>query len=330
MKFKWALLFFLILSLKPVHAYLFYGSASEELAVALSEDLKIPLGHCKVNRFKDGEVNIKIEENVESRQVFILQSTCRTTHGSVNDHFMELFLLARALKRGHADKITAIIPYYGYARQDRGSGVPISASEVATLLETAGIDRVVTVDIHSKQIQGFFHKASLDSLDSCSVFADYLCKKRIEDPVVVAPDAGAISRALSLQNHLKRRGVNAEMAVIVKKRSEPGVIESAHLLGDIQGKTAIIVDDICDTAGTLAAAGNELSDMGAKKIYACITHPVFSGPAYERLASSKFEEVVVTNTIPLTQTLDKVKQLSIIPVLREKLRNSKTLELAKN
>lgn len=314
----------------PLSAFLFFGGASEELAQTLSQELNIPIGRSTVERFKDGEVSIKIHENVEDRHVFILQSTCGTKTGSINDHFMELFLLARALKRGHAEKITAIIPYYGYARQDRGEHVPISASEVASLIEASGINRVVTIDIHSKQIQGFFHGASLDSLDSSPIFADYLTSKKLNKPVVVAPDAGAIPRALSLQESLKKRGMNAEMAVIVKKRAKAGVIESANLLGDIEGCDAIIIDDICDTAGTLVAAGEEIKKMGANKVIACITHPVFSGPAYERIEASKFSEIIVTNTIPMKQLNTKIKQLSVVPVLKDRLLNSRALELAKN
>ncbi len=313
-----------------VEAYLFVGNASESLALALANELHIPLGHCTIDRFKDGEVNIKINENVENRHVFILQSTCRTSEGSINDHFMELFLLARALKRGHAEKITAIIPYYGYSRQDRGEGVPISASEVASLIEASGINRVVTVDIHSKQIQGFFHEASLDNIDSCPIFAEYLKDKTLKKPVVVAPDAGAINRALSLQANLKKRGIDAEMAIIIKKRVKAGEIESANLLGEIEGHDVILVDDICDTAGTLIAAGKEIKRLGAESIYACITHPVFSHPALERIQESNFTEVIVTNTIPLEDSGPKIKQLSVIPVLKDRLLNSKALSLAKN
>ncbi|MCH9632471.1 MAG: Ribose-phosphate pyrophosphokinase [Chlamydiae bacterium] len=322
--------FVIYLITAQLDAYLFIGGASEDLALTLSRELGIPIGNSSVKRFTDGEVSIKIHDNVEDRHVFILQSTCGTGKGSINDHFMELFLLARALKRGHAEKITAIIPYYGYARQDRGEHVPISASEVASLIEASGINRVVTIDIHSKQIQGFFHQASLDSLDSCPIFADYLKDKPLHNPVVVAPDAGAISRALSLQANLKKRGVNAEMAIVIKKRAKAGVIESANLLGQIEGCDAIVVDDICDTAGTLVAAGEEIKKMGANKVIACITHPVFSGPAYDRLAASEFSEVVVTNTIPMKEVHTKIKQLSVVPVLKERLINSRALELAKN
>lgn len=327
---KLFLMLFLLIIFTQAEAFLFVGNASESLAIALANELHIPLGHCTIDRFKDGEVNIKINENVENRHVFILQSTCRTSEGSINDHFMELFLLARALKRGHAEKITAIIPYYGYSRQDRGEGVPISASEVAALIEASGINRVVTIDIHSKQIQGFFHEASLDNIDSCPIFAEYFKDKALKKPVVVAPDAGAIHRALSLQENLKKRGIEAEMAIIIKKRARAGEIESANLLGEIEGHDVILVDDICDTAGTLVAAGEELKRMGAKSIYACITHPVFSNPALKRIQDSNFTEVIVTNTIPMLEDHPKVKQLSVIPVLKDRLLNSRALSLATN
>ncbi|MCB1136594.1 MAG: ribose-phosphate pyrophosphokinase, partial [Chlamydiia bacterium] len=298
----------------------FCGPASQALGEQVAYYLGHPLGKAKIDRFNDGESRIQILDNVRNRDVFVLESTCACPPLSVNDRYMELFLMIRTLKRASAQRVTVIMPYYGYARQDRKSHprVPISASDVAMLLETAGADRVIAVDLHCGQIQGFFHHAPVDNLYASTVFVPYMAQLELVDPVVVSPDAGGVERAKRFRDGMEKRGVDADLAVIVKQRSEAGKIDTMSLIGSVEGCDAIIIDDICDTAGTLCKAAAELKGLGAKRVFACITHPVFSGPALERIASSEIDRLVVTDTIPLHGDISpNIKQLSIAGLLAE-------------
>ncbi len=303
---------------------IFAGSASQELAASIAEHLGISLGKAKVGRFNDGEIDIQIQENVRGKEVFIIQSTCRTSTASVNDNLMELFLMVRALKRSSAHSVTAIIPYYGYARQDRKTSprVPISASDIAMMLEDAGVDRVVAIDLHCGQIQGFFRDAPVDNLFSTTIFVPYFAKKQLEKPVVLSPDAGGVDRAKEFKDTLASLGVEAGFGVIIKQRAGAGVVAQMDLVGDVEGSDVIIVDDLCDTGGTLVRAAEELKAFGARRIFACITHPVFSKDAVQKIGNSLFTEVVVADTIPHAQENfpPNIKRLSVAPLLAEVIR----------
>ncbi|MBS0653561.1 MAG: ribose-phosphate pyrophosphokinase [Verrucomicrobia bacterium] len=300
---------------------LFAGNACKQLAEAVAKQLKIPLSHVKIDRFNDGEIKIKVEENVRNTEVFIIQSTCPTCSSSVNDNLMELFLLIRAMKRSSSGPINVIVPYFGYARQDRKteSRVPISASDIAMLLETAGADHVIAVDLHCGQIQGFFHKAPVDNLYSSPIFVRYFASKNdLVKPVVVSPDAGGVERAKKFLEGLQANKVSANLAIIVKQRAGAGVVDKMNLVGSVEGCDAIIVDDICDTGGTLVQAAKELKQQGARRVFACITHPVFSGPALERIAHSELTELVVTDSIAISnQAPPNIVQLSIASLLAQ-------------
>jgi len=258
---------------------LFSGSANPELSQAVSECLGIEVSQATVARFNDGEINIQILENVRNCDVFILQSTCISSESTVNDNYMELYLMIRAMKRSSAKSVTAIIPYFGYARQDRKTKgrVPISASDIAMLLEVAGADHVMAVDLHCGQIQGFFHETPVDNLYASTIFVPYVARLGLYDPVIVSPDAGGVERAKTFIEGLQSLGVMAKMAVIVKQRAEAGVVESMNLVGKVEGSDVVIVDDICDTAGTLVLAAKQLKQQGARRVFACITHPLCRG-----------------------------------------------------
>lgn len=298
---------------------IFSGNSNPDLANAIAEKLGVPLSDLSISRFNDGEIRIKINENVRNSEVYIIQSTCSTENGTVNDNLMELFLLIRSMKRASAGSITAVIPYYGYARQDRKteSRVPISASDVSMLLEMAGADHVISVDLHCGQIQGFFHDAPADNLIASPIFVRYFADQlALVDPVVVSPDAGGVERAKNFITGLRANGIEAGLAIIVKQRAQAGVIDKMNLVGDVYGCDVIIVDDICDTAGTLVQAAQELKDQGARRVFACITHPVFSGPALERIAKSCLTQLVVTDTIPAKVDYPpNIIQLSIAPLI---------------
>ena len=270
----------------------FTGNSNPALAQKICESLDVPLGTARVNTFSDGEIMIEISENVRGRDVYIIQSTCAPT----NNNLMELLIMTDALKRASAATITAVIPYYGYARQDRKAAprTPITAKLVADLITTAGVDRVVTIDLHAGQIQGFFN-IPVDNLYAAPVILDYL-KNRFagEQVVMVTPDAGGTERARAFAKRLE-----CTLAVIDKRRTGPNVAEVMHLIGDVRDKIAIILDDMIDTAGTLTQAAKALKENGASAIYACATHGVLSGPAIERINNSDIEEVVLTDTIPL-------------------------------
>ena len=299
---------------------LFSGSANHPLSEEISDYLNLPLGELNLGRFNDGEASIKVNESVRNKDVFVVQSTCSTDEGSVNDHLMELYLLVRTLKRASVNSVTVVMPYYGYARQDRKTSprVPISASDVAFLLESAGTDRVVAVDLHCGQIQGFFQKAPVDNLYASTVFVPYMAKKKLKKLVVVSPDAGGVERAKFFQERLIREGMETDLAVIVKQRGGAGVVSRMNLVGNVMDADVVIVDDICDTGGTLVKAAQLLKDSGAKGVYACVTHPVFSDPALARIEDSVLTEMIVMDTIPITAKLPhNVTQLSIAPLLGE-------------
>lgn len=305
------------------NALLFSGNANPQLVQKVAEYLHCSVGAATVKRFNDGEIQIQIEENVRNKDVFILQSTCLSETQSINDNLMELFLLIRTMKRASAGNITAVIPYYGYARQDRKTSprVPISAADVALLLEVAGVNRVVTVDLHCGQIQGFFHDVPVDNLYGFSLFADYFQNKGLTHVVVVSPDAGGVDRAKRFMENLAKKGISTEIAMISKQREKAGVVASMNLIGEVAGSDVIIIDDICDTAGTLVKAAQLLRDEGAKRIFVAATHPVFSNNALEKIRNSVIEEMVITDTIPLREEApENIHCISVAPLLGEAIR----------
>lgn len=299
---------------------LFSGNANQDLAQKVSDYLGIPLGDASVSRFNDGEIQIHINQSVRGNDIFIIQPSCQNNNQSVNDNLMELYLLIRTMKRASAHSITAIIPYYGYARQDRKSTsrVPISAADIALLLETAGIDRVITVDLHCGQIQGFFHDVPVDNLFASSLFVSYIAGKALDNVVIVSPDAGGVERVKKFAEALNRKGIETEMALISKERAKAGVVASMNLIGNVQGANAIILDDLCDTGGTLVKAAQLLKDHGANKVFAIITHPVFSGTALDNIRNSVIEEMIITDTIPLRgESPQNIHLISIAPLIGE-------------
>ena len=291
---------------------IFTGNANPDLAREIAAYLGTTVGDSVVNRFNNGEVQVMINESVRGKDIFIVQPTCGPI---VNDNVMELLIMADAFKRASANHITAVIPYYGYARQDRKARgrEPITAKLMADLLETAGITRVVTIDLHAAQIQGFFN-IPFDHMPGGPLLAEYIKSKTLEDIVVISPDLGGVSRARGFAEIL-----NAPLAIIDKRRPEPGVAEVMNLIGDVKGKTCILVDDMVDTAGSLTEGARALKKFGAKDIYACCTHPILTDPALSRIAQSDITELVVTNTIPLAPSKKhpKIKVLSIAPILAE-------------
>ncbi|MFC7372308.1 ribose-phosphate diphosphokinase [Fictibacillus iocasae] len=290
---------------------LFTLNSNPELAQEIADHIGIELGKSSVTKFSDGEIQINIEESIRGSEVYVIQSTS----DPVNDHLMELLIMIDALKRASAKTINIVIPYYGYARQDRKARArePITAKLVANLLETAGATRVIAVDLHATQIQGFFD-IPVDQLLGVPILANHFSSKNLDDIVVVSPDHGGVTRARKLADRLK-----APIAIIDKRRPRPNVAEVMNIVGNIEGKTAILIDDIIDTAGTITLAANALVENGAKEVYACCTHAVLSGPAIERIENSKIKELVVLNTIALPEEkkTGKVTQLSVAPLLGE-------------
>ena len=284
---------------------LFTLSANRELAQEIAESIGVELGECEVRRFADGEVNVSIKETVRGHHVFVVQPTTNP----VNEHLMELLIMCDALKRASAKTINLIIPYYGYCRQDRKSRSrePITAKLVADLLQSAGASRVIAMDLHAAQIQGFFN-IPIDNFLGLPILVNYLLDKNFEDVVVVSPDHGGAVRARNFGEVL-----NAPIAIIDKRRPEPNKAEVMNIIGDVKGKTCIIVDDICDTAGTLVAAANALINYGAKEVYAACTHGLLSGPAVERIINSPIKEMIITNTVRLPEEKrnEKIVQLSV-------------------
>lgn len=307
------------------------GSSTQSLSKKIATELGINLINIEIGKFNDGEIKIKIKESVRNKDVFIIQTTSATDNKSVNDNLMELYLLARTLKRASAKSITAIVPYFSYARQDRKvePRVPISASDVAMLIESSGVNRVVSIDLHSGQIQGFFRDVPLDNLYGSTLMVPYFKSLGLKDPVIISPDAGGVSRAKSFRDLLAKQGINSDFAIIVKQRSGAGEIATANLIGNVSGKDAIIVDDLCDTGGTLVKSAEELKKFGANNIYAAITHPVFSKDAIKKIENSEFTQVVVTDTIPMKSlNLKKIRQISIAPLIAaviNKIDNSESI-----
>ena len=299
---------------------IFSGSSNSQLAKDVADHLGIKLGEANIGKFNDGEINIQVQQNVRNQDVFVLQSTCSTEMDSVNDNVMELYLLIRTLKRASAKSVNVVIPYFGYARQDRKTTprVPISASDVAMLLENGGADRVLAVDLHCGQIQGFFHHAPVDNLYASAALVPYFSKVDLRNAVVVSPDAGGVERAKKFRELLGRQGIEGEIAMIIKQRSGAGSVSEMNLVGDVNNADVIIVDDMCDTAGTLVKAAQLLKDQGARRVFAAITHSVFSGPALERIEKSVITELVTTDTIPLRGVTPlNITQISVAPLLGE-------------
>ncbi len=294
---------------------LFTGNANPELASAIAGYLEAPMGKAKIQRFSDGETFCEIGENVRGVDAYIIQPTCRP----VNDHVMELLIMADTLRRASAENITAVIPYYGYGRQDRkvAPRTPITSKLVADLMQAAGVTRVVSVDLHAGQIQGFFN-IPFDHLYAMPVMLDYLKRKFDSSAVFVSPDAGGVERARAYSKRL-----NASLAIIDKRREHANVSEVMHLIGEVKGRDCIVIDDMIDTAGTLVGAARALMEKGANRVVACATHGVLSGPAITRIQESVLEEVVVTDTIPLTEEAkgcSKIKQVSIAKLLGEAIK----------
>lgn len=295
---------------------LFTGNANPALAQEIASHLGISLGRAAVGRFSDGEVRVEIEQNVRARDVFVVQPTCAPT----NENLMELLIMVDALKRASAGRITAVIPYFGYARQDRrprSTRVSISAKVVANMLEAVGVNRLLTMDLHADQIQGFFD-IPVDNIYASPVLLSDLKGKSYDELIVVSPDVGGVVRARALAKQL-----GCDLAIIDKRRPKANVSEVMHVIGEIENRNCVIMDDMIDTAGTLVKAAEGLKSRGAKSVYAYCTHPIFSGPAVERIRGSQLDEVVVTNTIPLNpegQTAGNIRQLSVAFLFAETIR----------
>lgn len=296
---------------------LFSGGANTALAQRVADRLHLDLGSMDVGRFSDGEVTVEVHENVRGKDVFLMQSTCAPT----NDNLMELLIMADAMHRASAQRVTAVVPYYGYARQDRrprSARVAISAKVVADMISTVGIDRILTVDLHADQIQGFFN-IPVDNIYGSPVLVDHITAQRYENPIVVSPDVGGVVRARAIAKQID----DLDLAIIDKRRPQANVTKVMNVIGDVKGKTCIMVDDIVDTAGTLCTAAEALKDEGAAAVVCYITHAVFSGPAIERIGNSHIDRMVVTDTIPLSaaaNACEKIHQLSLDRLLAESIR----------
>jgi len=290
----------------------FSGRANQKLTEEICNYIDVPLGKTVIRDFSDKEIYVRIEENVRGGDVFVVQSTCFPG----NTNLMELLIMIDALRRSSAKRITAVIPYYGYARQDRKNEprVPITSKLIADLVVTAGADRVLTVDLHAGQIQGFFN-IPVDHLFAINVLIDYIKEQKLEDLIVISPDAGGVERARAYAKRL-----NSSLAIIDKRRDIPNEAKAMNIIGDVKGKIAFIVDDMIDTAGTLMEATDALLGAGAREVHACCSHPVLSGPAGERITNSPIKTVITTNTIPLNGELEKnpkIKVLSVASLLGE-------------
>lgn len=296
---------------------IFTGNANPELAHKISSNLKLPIGKATVSTFSDGETMVEILENVRGKDVFLIQSTC----APANDHLMELLTMADAMRRSSASRITAVVPYFGYARQDRrvrSARVPITAKVVADMMASVGICRVLTVDLHADQIQGFFYMP-VDNVYSTRILLEDIQQKNLEHLMVVSPDVGGVVRARAMAKRLN----DAELSIIDKRRSGPNKSEVMHIIGEPKGRNCIIIDDIVDTAGTLASAATELKKNGAISVRAYITHPVLSGPALENIMRSSLDEVVVTDTIPLSEAAlrcEKIRVVSLAEMLAQAIK----------
>ncbi len=291
---------------------IFSGTANPEFAKKISKYLSLPLSECAIKTFSDGEISVQIGESVRGKDVFVIQPTC----APANSNLMELLILTDALKRSSANSITAVVPYFGYARQDRKAAprVPISAKLVANMMQTAGIDRVVTMDLHAGQIQGFFD-VPVDNLYGSRIFLDYLKEKNVKNPIIASPDVGGVARARSFAKKL-----SLDLVIVDKRREEANKSEVMNIIGDVAGKDVILIDDMIDTAGTIVKAAGAFKEQGAKSVSAFCTHAVLSGPAYERIESGALDGLVVTDTIPLKQESDRIKVISVAPLFGEVIR----------
>jgi ribose-phosphate pyrophosphokinase len=296
---------------------IFAGSSNPVLGGRIADELRMDLGQADLGRFSDGEVSVEIHENVRGQDVFIVQSTCAPT----NDNLMELMIMSDAIRRASAQRVTAVIPYFGYARQDRrarSARVPISAKVVADMLGSVGIDRMLTVDLHADQIQGFFNMP-VDNVYGSPVLIDHMLSEHYENPIIVSPDVGGVVRARAVAKQCNE----LDLAIIDKRRPQANDSRVMNVIGDVRGKTCILVDDIVDTAGTLCTAAEALKEEGAIGVVSYITHAVLSGPAIERIAGSELDRMVVTDTIPLSgsaESCPKIEQLSLARLLAEAIR----------
>lgn len=296
---------------------IFTGNATPELAQRIADRLYTKLGSAVVGRFSDGEISVQINENVRGADVFIIQSTCAPT----NDNLMELIVMIDALRRASAGRITAVIPYFGYARQDRrvrSARVPITAKVIADFLSNVGVDRVMTVDLHAEQIQGFFD-VPVDNVFGSPILLDHMSEQKFENPVIVSPDIGGVVRARAIAKQFD----DCDLAIIDKRRPRANVAQVMHIIGDVQGRDCIIVDDMIDTGGTLSKAAAALKEKGANQVFAYATHPVFSGNAVENIRDSQIDKLIVTDSIPLDPEmakLDKVVQRTLSSMLAEAIR----------
>jgi ribose-phosphate pyrophosphokinase len=290
----------------------FSGTANPEFAKKVVKYLSLPLSEASIKRFSDGEISVQVSESVRGKDVFIIQPTC----APANVNLMELLILTDALRRSSADSITAVIPYFGYARQDRKAAprVPITAKLVANMIQAAGIDRVVTIDLHAGQIQGFFD-IPVDNLYGNIIFLDYVRNKNLKNPIIASPDIGGVARARSFAKKLA-----LDMVIVDKRREKANESEVMNIIGDVNGKDVVLVDDMIDTAGTIVKAAEVLKSKGATSVMACCTHPVLSGPAYERIENGQLDELVVSDTIPLVKESPKIKVLSVAHVFGEVIR----------
>ena len=295
---------------------IFSGNSNRRLAEDVANYLNISVGKASVTTFSDGEISVEIQENVRGQDIFIIQPTCQPT----NDHLMELMIMSDALRRSSVDRITAVIPYFGYSRQDRrvrSARVPISAKVVANMIASMDIDRLLTIDLHADQIQGFFD-IPVDNIYATPLFVADIYKQKYDKPIVVSPDVGGVVRARALAKQL-----NCDLAIVDKRRQEANVSEVMQIIGDVNSKTCIIVDDIVDTAGTLCNAAAALKEKGAKAVFSYITHPIFSGKACQNIDNSKLDGIIVTDTIPLnekTVNAYKIRQITVSEMLAETIR----------
>ena len=295
---------------------IFSGNSNKQLAIDVASHLKLSVGKASVSTFSDGEISVEIQENVRGQDIFIIQPTCQPT----NNHLMELMIMTDALRRSSVERITAVVPYFGYSIQDRrviSARVPITAKVVANMIESVDIDRLLTIDLHADQIQGFFD-IPVDNIYATPLFLADIHKQNYEDIIVVSPDVGGVVRARALAKQL-----NSDLAIVDKRRPEANVSEVMQIIGDVKGKCCIIVDDICDTAGTLCHAADALKEKGASSVYAYITHPIFSGKADQNIISSTIDGIIVTDTIKLSKKIidtKKIRQITVAEMLAETLR----------